>query len=463
MIELLGMLLALGLLMYLAYHGFSILVLSPFMALLALLFAGDQPLLASYTQVFMPAAGRFIVLYFPLFLLGAIFGTLMQTSGAAQAISRSIVNRLGPEKSILSVVLVCAVLTYGGVSLFVVAFAAYPIAAALFRQANIPKRLVPATIALGAFTFTMTALPGTPAIQNAIPMPYFQTTPFAAPLMGSIAALIMFGLGLLWLNTQANAARKNSEGYGEHPDPSSTNANNSIPENLPQGFAWLPVFLVIMLNYVFGDLLFPALNTSYLAETKYGNTGIDSVKGIWAIVASLACCSIFLLTVIWKKRTQWPGILESGANASVLPIFNTASLVGFGAVIASLPAFDMIKNGLDMIDGNNPLLSIALSVNILAGITGSASGGMSIALDTLGADYIAMAQSNNISMELLHRITAVATGGLDSLPHNGAVVTLLGICGLSHKQSYKDIFVVAVAIPLIALAVLVVLGSVMPG
>lgn len=458
MIDLLGLLLALSLLIFWAYRGISILVLSPLMALLALLFAGNLPILGTYTQIFMPAAGRFIVLYFPLFLLGALFGKLMQSSGAARTISTSIVTTLGPKNSILSVVLVCAVLTYGGVSLFVVAFATYPIAAALFKQADIPKRLVPATIALGAFTFTMTALPGTPAIQNAIPMPYFQTTPFAAPVLGTTAALIMFGLGLWWLNFQVRRSGKLAEGYGNHIEDSAETSAIS-PPTLPVLLAWLPIVLVIVLNYVFGDLLLPALNTDYLQETQYGQTNINSVRGIWAIVSSLALCSLLLLLIMWKQRKQWAAVVESGANSSILPIFNTASLVGFGAVVATLPAFEMVKTGLDMIDGNNPLLSIALSVNVLAGITGSASGGMSIALDTLGSEYIAMAQSSNISMDLLHRITAVATGGLDSLPHNGAVVTLLGICGLSHKESYKDIFVVAVLIPLIALAVLVILGT----
>lgn len=190
---------ALVLLMYLAYRGISVLILAPLMAMLAVLFEWGTPLLASFAQVFMAATGDFIVLYYPLFLLGAIFGKLMNDSGSAQSIARWTIETFGGGRSILAVVLSCAVLTYGGVSLFVVAFAIYPIAAALFRENEIPKRLIPATIALGAFTFTMTALPGTPAIQNAIPMPFFGTTPFAAPFLGIITAIIMFSLGMLWL------------------------------------------------------------------------------------------------------------------------------------------------------------------------------------------------------------------------------------------------------------------------
>lgn len=473
-----GILLSLGLLMYLAYRGISVLILGPLMALIAVILSGGVPLLATYTQIFMPAAGQFIVLYFPLFLLGAIFGKLMDDSGAALSIARAIVNRLGAERSILSVVLACALLTYGGVSLFVVAFAVFPIAAALFREAQIPKRLIPATIALGAFTFTMTALPGTPAIQNAIPMPFFGTTPFAAPGLGIIGALIMFGLGQFWLEIQLRRAAKSGEGYGDHPDANPVLSKNmrtfsqgegfdvaeiepkksEAPHDLPSFImAVIPIIIVISLNYIFSTIIFPVLDTTYLQELQYGETSIDSVRGVWAIICSLTLASLFLIATNFRRIKALRQTVDGGANAAVLPIFNTASLVGFGAVIASLPAFMLIQNAVDDIGGGT-LVSLAVSVNILAGVTGSASGGMSIALQTLGDQYLAMAQATNIEPALLHRITTIATGGLDSLPHNGAVITLLGICGLTHKQSYKDLFFVAVLFPIVALIIVVTLG-----
>lgn len=478
MIGLIGVLLALGLLIFLAYRGISVLLLGPIMALIAALFAGGTPLLATYTQVFMASAGGFIVQYFPLFLLGAVFGKLMEDSGAAESIAQTIVGKLGSDRAILAVVLACAVLTYGGVSLFVVAFAVYPISAALFRKANLPKRLIPATIALGAFTFTMTALPGTPAIQNAIPMPFFSTTPFAAPVLGIISALVMFTMGQLWLNRQASLAKARGEGYGKHegaPDDFNKDHRERSsgegfdvlmvkPEeparSLPAfGVALTPVIVVIVLNYVFSTLVFPALNTDYLSEPQYGPTTLDSVRGIWAIICSLTIACLLLLAMTWQRLQNLTGTLNDGGNASVLPIFNTASLVGFGAVVAALPAFELIRGGVEQIGGGNPLVSLALSVNVLAGVTGSASGGMSIALQTLGSEYLAMAQELGTSPELLHRVTTVATGGLDSLPHNGAVVTLLAICGLTHKDAYKDIFMVAVLFPIISLVLLITLGT----
>lgn len=464
MIGLIGILLALALLIWLAYRGLSVLVVAPLCALLAVLIAGS-PLLASYTQVFMPAAGRFIVAFFPLFLLGAVFGRLMDDSGAARVIAQGMVGRLGSGRAILAVVLACALLTYGGVSLFVVAFAMYPIAAALFRAADIPKRLIPGAVALGAFTFTMTALPGTPAIQNAIPMPYFGTTAFAAPGLGLLAGFIMFVLGMLWLQYRERMARRAGEGYGDHaeePAPTLTAPAKAHehPVNPPSfGIAIAPVVTVVVLNYLFSAHLIPALGTDYLSRSEFGSTNVSSLLGVWSIIGALSCSIMLMIALSWRALPKLNASLGEGANAAVLPIFNTASQVGFGAVIASLPAFAVMRDGVLGLGGANPLISLSIAVNILAGITGSASGGMSIALETLGSTYVAAAQSAGIAMDLLHRVTAIATGGLDALPHNGAVITLLGICHLSHRESYWDIFMVAVVAPILALVVVVILGS----
>jgi len=471
-----GIVLALVLLMALAYRGVSVLLLAPLMALLATLFSADAPLLASYTQVFMPALGGFVVAFFPLFLLGAVFGKLMEASGAARVIAHAIVAWLGGQRAILAIVLACAVLTYGGVSLFVVAFAVYPIATALFRQADLPKRLIPGTIALGAFTFTMTALPGTPAIQNAIPMPYFGTTPFAAPGLGLIGGAVMLVLGTLWLVRRAATATARGEGYGEHDEPAALSDPASVAPTAARpapaaaaseaGFngrafarAIAPVVLVIALNYLLATWLLPALDTAYLAEPRFGATAIGNVRGIWAVIAALTAAIVLLVLLQRPHLPRLRHTLEQGASGSVLPLLNTASQVGFGAVIASLAGFALIRDAVLTIAPGNPLVSVSIAVNILAGITGSASGGMSIALQTLGDTWLAMGQAAGIAPDLLHRVTAIATGGLDALPHNGAVITLLGICGLSHRQAYLDIFVVAVAIPVLALVIVVVLGS----
>jgi len=470
--------LVLALLIVLAFRGISLVLLAPALAMLAALLSG-LPLLASYTQVFMTATGQFVISYFPLFLLGAIFGALMEVSGAAGTIGRWSVKTLGRKNAILAVILSCAILTYGGVSLFVVAFAVFPIAAALFREAGIPARLMPGTIALGSFTFTMTALPGTPAIQNAIPMPYFNTTPFAAPVLGIVAAVIMFAIGYGWLMRRAAAAGRAGEGFGAGSEIGSVGIDPAQYREQSQGEGFdlaevhpvpaadigivraiLPIVLVVVINYLLSKVLLPGLDLAYLALPEWGGAAPGDVIGVWSIVVSLtaACCLVLILNPGSIDRLI--DALSDGANAAVIPIFNTASLVGFGAVIAALPAFAALRDGLLALSPDNPLISLSIAINILAGITGSASGGMSIALEALGSRYLELGLAAGTDPQVLHRVTSVATGGLDALPHNGAVVTLLAICGMSHAKSYLDIFVVALVGPLISLAAIIALASI---
>lgn len=457
MLGITGIVLSLLLLMTLAYRGINVLVLAPAMSLLAVMMAGDAPLLATYTQVFMVSLGGYLVKYFPLFMLGSIFGKLMNDSGSARAISHFVVARLGQQRSILAIVLSCAILTYGGVSLFVVAFAVYPIAAALFQVSGTPKRFIPGAIALGAFTFTMTALPGTPAIQNAIPMPFFGTTPFAAPVLGTIGGLIMLAGGMWWLNSRARRAIDAGEGYGQHvEEPEATDSAQSMPAF---GLAITPIVLVIVGNFAFSKFLIPNWNTSYLGDANYGETELKAVLGIWSIICALVIAILTLIVVHWNRWGNLKESINRGTTDSLLPIFNTASEVGYGTVIASLAAFALVRDFVVNLSPGNPLVSEAVAVTTLAGITGSASGGLSIALSTLGETYLQMAEVAGISPELLHRVASMASGAFDTLPHNGAVITLLAITRLTHRDSYLDIFMVAVVVPAVATIAVIVLGS----
>ena len=483
-----GIVLSLLLLMYFAYRGVNVLVLAPLMALLAVVFGGGfDSLLPTYTQIFMQELGGYLTRFFPLFLLGAIFGKLMDDSGSARSIAHWTVDRLGHQRAILAIVLSCALLTYGGVSLFVVAFAVYPIGTALFREVGMPKRLLPGTIALGSFTFTMTALPGTPAIQNAIPAPFFGTNAFAAPGLGTLGGLVMLVGGTLWLQGRARRAMAAGEGYGSHEDaapaPPGTGLEKEphLPHRQRQAhdqahsqdqnptqqplhtppfwLALLPIVLVIGFNALFTYGVFPRTSFAQLAEPRFGATQLSAVAGLWSIIVALVLAIGFLVVAHWRRWTSLMASVNAGTMGSLLPIFNTASEVGYGNVIASLPAFAVVRNAVLGVS-DNPLVSEAVAVGALAGITGSASGGMGIALSTLGKHYLVLASASGISPELLHRVAVMASGSFDSLPHNGAVITLLSICKLTHRQSYFDIFMVSVVIPLSALVAVVALGMV---
>ena len=456
MIGVIGILLSLGLLMYLAYRGITVLILAPILALVAACFS-DMPLLATFTHVYMPNVANYLKMFFPVFLLGAVFGKIMDDSGSAKAIAHAIANKLGKERSILAVVLSCAILTYGGVSLFVVAFAVYPIAAHLFKESGTPKFLVPDSIALGAFTFTMTALPGTPQIQNAIPMPFFKTTVYAAPILGTISGFLMFAVGTWWLMSRAKKANARGEFYGTHPQEAFRNVEDAGLPSLTN--ALLPIILVLVLNFILSEYVFSsnAAGFEYLKNKPF-ETNLGAVRGIWALIVSLIVAVVFAIVVNWKRFANVKESVNQGVFGSMLPILNTASEVGYGNVVKTLAAFAIVQAALLALS-DNPLITSAVATNVLAGITGSASGGMSIALGAMGDIFYQQAIAMKINPEVLHRVVAMACGGLDTLPHNGAVVTLLGITQLTHRQSYADIGMVSVIIPIAVTVVGIVLGT----
>ena len=476
---LLGIFLGLGVLVGLSFRSWSVLVLAPLAAMVAALFAGD-PLLAHWTQTFMAAAAGFVAQFFPLFLLGAIFGKLMDDSGSVNTIARFMTEKLGAKRAILAVVLAGAIVTYGGVSLFVALFVIVPMAQGLFRTANIPNRLTPAAVALGTMTFTMSAMPGTPAVQNAIPMPFFGTTPFAAPGLGIIASFIMFGFGLWWLMRAERKARLAGEGYGEGDSMVESSCDNPVvrerattssafdPAEIKHGHhrpeepgvlvATLPLIIVVLVNLTMSMLVIPRLDTSFLAEPQWGGITIASVSGIWSVIVALIVAILVLVALNRQRLSELRASVDAGANASVLPIISVASLVGFGAVVAALPAFAAVAEWVLSI-GGSPLVSLAVSTNVLSALTGSASGGMTIALEALGPIYLQIAAEQGIDPALLHRIAVIGAGTLDSLPHNGAVITLLAVCGSTHRTSDFDIVRCCVVSAMLALIAVIIIGG----
>ena len=449
---------ALCFLMFVAYRGYSVILFAPVAALGAVLFTDPSLVAPMFTGLFMDKMVAFVKNYFPVFLLGAVFGKVIELSGFSKAIVASVINLIGRERAMLSIVLVCAILTYGGVSLFVVVFAVYPFAAELFRQSNIPKRLIPGTIALGAFTFTMDALPGTPQIQNIIPTSFFGTNTWAAPWLGVIGAVFILICGMSYLEWRRRAAVAAGEGYGD----------NLVNE--PVAFtggqlahplvAILPLVLVGVSNKLFTQWI-PQLygQTHEFVPAVMGNAApvvqdVPKVAAIWAVQGALLVGIACVLAFAWGPviRSFAEGSKQAISGA-MLAAMNTASEYGFGAVIAALPGFLIVANALGAIP--NPLVNEAITVTSLAGITGSASGGMSIALAAMADTFIANANAANIPMEVLHRVASMASGGMDTLPHNGAVITLLAVTGLTHRQAYRDIFAITI---IKTMAVFVVIG-----
>jgi H+/gluconate symporter-like permease len=424
-------------LMYFAYRGVSVLVLAPLLGMAAALLAGEVPPLYALSNQFMPAAAGYIQSYFPVFLAGAIFGKLMGVSGAATAIADFVAEKFGPERAIAAIVVATALLTYGGVSLFVVVFAMYPIGASLLKKADIPKRLLPGAIALGAYTFTMTALPGSPQYINTMPTVYFDTDIYAAPILGIIASVIMLFGGLYYLNYRADKLRAEGEGYGDHDDGDLHDENEEVPSF---GLSVTPIIIVFILNFLLANWWF---DRAAVIE-KYEAVG-GSTNGTWPVIIALSVAVVFVLIAMKDYFEDRNEEVFDGSVGALLPIFNTASEVGYGGVIKSLSAFATVRGGI--VNMAIPsIFKVGFSTTLLAGIVGSSSGGTAIALEVLSEDFLAM----GIPGEVLHRVMIVAAGGLDTLPHCGAIITLLAVCHLNHKESYKDIAVNTMLLPLIA-------------
>ena len=474
-----AILFALGLLMWLAYRGWSVLLVSPLAALVAAALSGE-PLLAHWTQTFMNGAARFFIQWFPMFLLGGLFGKLMDDSKSISSIANFLTDRLGTRNTMLSVVLASALVTYGGVSVFVAFFVLVPMAITMFQSADIPRRLLPATIGLGAFTFTMSALPGSPSVNNAIPMPYFGTTTFAAPGIGIIASVITFAFGMWWLRRAEAAARSAGEGYGSDSDSTLVIDERTREHAMPAGefdpaeihhgkrassepsfvLAVLPLFVVIVVNFLLSLIVFPRLDFyfAFLEKEVWGGTTIGAVAGVWSLILALAAGTLTIIIVNYRRLPALRESLDAGANSAALPILTIASLVGFGAVVAALPAFTAVRDAVLSIPGG-PLISLTVAMNILAGLTGTASGGMAIALNALGGTFLSLAAEHGIDPALMHRVTTISAGTLDALPHNGTVLLLLQISKLTHKESYLDMVMTVIVSVIISLVAVIALGS----
>jgi H+/gluconate symporter-like permease len=425
MLGILGVLVALAILIYLALRGVSILIISLACAAIVAL-ANGLSLNTALMGTYMQGLAGFLQQFFLLFLLGAMFGKIMGDSGAATAVAYFLSRKLGAGRALLITVVACAILSYGGVNIFILIFTVYHLGLHLMQQANLPKRLLVGAFALGGGTFTMTALPGTPSVQNLIPAQALGTPATAAPEVGIPVAVVMFALGYWYLAWQARKARRTGEGFVAGPtDPHPS--EDTYARDLPH---WL--LSLVPLATVLGLVVATRNMQPQLA---------------WVNVALAVGCVVGL-ALFYQRFKGIVAMLGTGAANSALPILNTSAVIGFGTVVSTVPAFHDFAHFFSSIN-LPPLLSAAVVVNVMAGLMGSASGGLRIFLQTMGPHYTSL----GVDPALLHRITSIASGGLDSLPHNGVVITMLMVMGMTHKEAYKEIFIVSVVLPLVGLAV----------
>ncbi|GMB08970.1 GntP family permease [Thermolongibacillus altinsuensis] len=429
-----GLIGGLVLLIVLTMRGMNLFIAAPLCALLVAVFS-ELPLFpqlvnegqANLVGNYMAGFSGFVQSWYLMFLLGAIFGKVMEDSGAADSVSKWIVDKIGIKHAALAVVVACAVLTYGGVSLFVVAFSVYPMAVSLFKQANLPRRFIPAALAFGSVTFTMTSA-GSPEIQNWIPIEYLKTSPYAGWEVSLIVAVFMAVFGYWWLKRMITKAVARGEGFVvREGDPEQSN------RVLPHPAAGvIPLVVVLIVSFVFHD----------------------SLKQSALIVALLGgVIAVYVLNRKYFKN--FGNALSEGTLGALLALGNTAAVVGFGGVAKAVPAFSLAVETITNIPGS-PLIGSAIAVSVIAGMTGSASGGQVIALPLIAPHYLDM----GVNPEALHRVVSISSGALDSLPHNGYVVTTIrAICGETHQDAYNPVGALTVIVPLLGCALAVILFS----
>lgn len=434
------------LLMFLAYRGVSTIIFAPICAIILILAAG-RPVLPNISELFMIRTIGYIKSFFPIFLMGSLFGQVMGDSGFARSIAKSVIKYCGKERAIMSVAVTASILTYGGVSLLVVTFAVYPLAAAIYREANIPKRLIVGALVTGAFTATLGALPGSAQISNIIPATFFGTNIFVSPGIGIISGMSLWIACYLYMIRQQKKAEANGEGYGDNHINEPLGAGQELP-TVHVAVAIAPLIAVLAINYYMGRVMTwdPNLLEPFRAmKLPLVAPGVKNAVSSWATLVALTVGTIMVL--ISGKNYFTQGILKSlntGANGSILAIMNTAILAGFGGVMSSTEGFKSVIQGLLSLQiGNSPLWSMAIAANIMAGITGSASASLQIVLDAVGKEYIVLAAQSGTSLDIMTRVAAMASGGLSLTPHNGALITLFVVCGLNHKTSYYDVAIIS--------------------
>ena len=432
-ISLIGIILGLCVLIFLAYKGHSIIWVAPVCAIIVAVMGGLN-ILDTYLGDYIKGVADYIISWFPAFFLGAVYGKIMDMTGSARSLANKLVSLIGARFAVAAVVIPCLLMTFGGISLFVVVFVVYPMGYAIYREANLPRTLLPGAIAFGAFGITMTAIPGTPQIQNIIPTTYYGTTATAAPLMGIVSAILIAVPGYIYLEWRCRNARKKGLGFIEDEKyKEDGNASTDLPS-----WHWLSGLLPLIIVVLMLNVLPTVLKNAGIAEWTANQSIVVALLG-----GILTTC----IMNIKRFKVIMPAI-NDGANGSLMAIMNTACAVGFGSVVKIVPGFTLLKQAMLNMPGSI-LFSEAVAVNVLAGATGSASGGMSIALEALAPQYLEKALSIGMSPELLHRVASLASGGLDTLPHNGAVLTLLAVSNCKHKESYMDICVTSCIIPVI--------------
>ncbi len=379
----------------------------------------------SLTVNYMEAFVGYIESYWPLIFLGASFGKAMQLGGGAEDLANLLTSKLGTKYTIAVLCVTTLVLAYGGVSCYVIVFVIYPIALNMFKKADLPRHLIPAVVAAGAFT-AVNLGPGSPSVVNNIPVKYLGTSATVLPVFSAVIAASFFLLATAYCIWQEKVARKKGEHFSADEETLRMMAEYEKKEHGNGAIAFIPLAIVVLPLFFGVDVLYTLL------------VG-------WIAIGIL----------YWKKIDNKIEILNCGVSDAMGAIVATSAVVGFGGVAMQTAGYTTLVNTATNM-GGSPLISFSLGTALLSGACGSGSGGLTLALETLAPRYIEM----GINPGVLHKIASAACITLDSLPHNGVMVTVLACCGLTHKEGYRHLFAITVVGSTIILIETIILASI---
>ncbi|MFM0899123.1 GntP family permease [Streptococcus suis] len=430
-LAILGVLLAVVAIIYWTAKNLHVIVAAPLASLIIILTNQMNVLevMLGQEKSYMTGLAGFLINNFAIFMLGSILARYMEVSGATQTIANSILKLMGkdsPYRGLLAITLIASILTYGGVSIFVVIFTLLPLSRPLFKELNINWALFPIPVFLGAGTYTMTTLPGAPSIQNVIPTKVLGTSLTAAPLISLAASLTLLVFGLLYMAYCLKKSLANGETYSEEEDEVAVMVADKKPN----------LFLSVL-------PLISLIGTIFLLNK------LPNVLAIGLLVSILLSALIFYPYLPNQKE-----ILNTAATtASIVPAFATSSTVAFGTVLTLSAGFAVIQEWIQQIPGS-PLISLSVSTALVSGIIGSSSGAVGIASSNFLPAYLEM----GINPELLHRVVVVASAILTVVPQSGVMITFHNLSKLSMKRGLKYSFILVTVGHLLALLVILLLA-----
>lgn len=420
-----GILFAVCLLMFLAYKDVN-LYFSTLVCSLIVIFSNGLDIWEGLQTGYANSFGNFVITYLYIFIVGVLFGEVIKDSGIAEVLGYKIVNLIGEKNAMFGVIFINFIMGTIGVSGYVLVFCTVPICRIMFKRAGLPMSVMPAAQLLGC-ALGAGVLPYNPILNNVIPSTYLGTSLGAQPFLGVLAFLLLAIPGSLYCKYIGEKSKKSMVAKDGQDTVSEIKAFEKEYQNKskPNMFQCVLPCIVLLIIIVLFDKQF------------------DSNK---LVALSITAGTIIAFILNWKRlKSSWTQTISNGFTQGSSAITLAATVMGFAGVVQMTPAFSKLVDWCLSIE-LHPYLTEAISINLLAGITGSAAAGIQIFMEAFASPFLSM----GMDAAIMHRLAPIASFGLNTLPHNATVVLSLKYMNVTYKESYKPVIVTTILLPTIS-------------